>query len=77
MIKIDLTKLSVAEALFLGFKRLNAESNIYLIPFMFLEYIEEGTELYSANDINFKFEFAKADTDTQYGLLAFGIKIEE
>ena len=77
-IKNFFENLTVEKALELGFRNWsNERPNFLLIPDCFIDFIPIGMELQSISGKKVIYDGDNIDTDTRFGLLAYGINIKE
>jgi hypothetical protein len=69
--------LTIEKAEYYDFRRWSKESNLYLIPETFIDFIPIGQELISINGKKVIYNGNNIDTDTRFGLLAYGINIDK
>ena len=75
-IKNYICNLSIKEAEELGFRKWG-ENGLYLIPECFYDLLPVGIELTSIMGNKVVFDGSNIDTDTRFGLLAYGIFLKE
>ena len=73
---IDFTKLTKEEAIELGFKKWDNDSNLYLIPIWLFPVIPIGIELTAIDGEKVIYNGENIDDDTRFGCIACGIVIE-
>lgn len=83
---INLNNITKKDAFALGFAPWNSETdpkdnyyvpNLYLIPHWFIPLIPEGYELTTISGKKIRWDSKTADTETRFGVLAYGIIINE
>ena len=73
--KFDPNDLSLDDMLKLGFRTWD-DSGLQLIPLWLFPYIKPGASLVSINGETFRFSATEDDNDHRFGLLAFGVIVD-
>lgn len=73
---IDFSNITKEDAIMLGFKRWDKESDLYLIPLYLLPVIPVGAELTCIDREKTIYDGTNIDNDSRFGCIAWGIIIE-
>jgi hypothetical protein len=75
----SLENYSAEELKIIGFRRLNKDSNLYLVPVWFYSLIPDGTELIhsESGEVYVKGVGPLPDSTHQFGLMVYGVETED